>query len=104
MHEGIINSQGCVHVDDDCCGHTMPILLKNCSDFVVYFLQPTPACDMAYCAGHMVPCPLGLESDTGFTPCQCKCKNTNVFFCKNTKCSQIICMTATQKVNVFCNF
>jgi hypothetical protein len=76
MHEGIINSQGCVHVDDDCCGHTMPILLKNCSDFVVYFLQPTPACDMAYCAGHMVPCPLGLESDTGFTPCQCKCNNT----------------------------
>jgi len=72
MSEGIVNSQGCVHVDDDCCGHTMPILLKNCSAFVVYFLQPTPACDMAYCAGHMVPCPLGLESDTGFTPCQCE--------------------------------
>jgi hypothetical protein len=68
-----------VHVDDDCCGHTMPILLKNCSEFVVYFLQPTPACDMAYCAGHMVPCPLGLESDTGFTPCQCECKNTIIY-------------------------
>ncbi|CAB3381945.1 Hypothetical predicted protein [Cloeon dipterum] len=70
LDEGIVNSQGCVHVDDDCCGHSMPILLKNCTDFIVYFLQPTPACDMAYCAGHMVPCPLGLESDTGFTPCQ----------------------------------
>ena len=35
-------------------------------------LVPTPACNMGYCVGEGVPCPKGLASTNGYTPCDCE--------------------------------
>lgn len=35
---------------DDCCAMKYPITVRNCSSFLIYQLQPTEACNMAYCA------------------------------------------------------
>lgn len=71
VEEGIVKATACVSVQGKCCTTQIPILVKNCSDFTVYHLQPTPACPSAYCAGYEVTCPAGLASDTGYTPCHC---------------------------------
>ncbi|XP_046406529.1 von Willebrand factor D and EGF domain-containing protein-like isoform X2 [Ischnura elegans] len=99
--EGIVNSIGCGHVGDDCCKVQLPILLKNCSTSVVYFLQPTPTCHMAYCAGYMVPCPRGLVSNTGFTPCQFEVELVGVKVVSNLNSEdhpQIHCIAFLEKV------
>ena len=73
MAEGAVEVVGCVNRDLECCVAEIDLAVKNCSaGFVVYRLEPTPGCDMGYCAGQGLPCPKGLASDTGFTPCECK--------------------------------
>lgn len=37
-------------VDYDCCAMKYPIIVRNCSSYLIYQLQPTQACNMAYCA------------------------------------------------------
>ena len=34
----------------DCCLFTLPVQIKQCNGFRVYFLGPTQACDIAYCS------------------------------------------------------
>lgn len=34
----------------DCCLFTLPVKVKNCQGFRVYYLGPTQACDIAYCS------------------------------------------------------
>ena len=34
----------------DCCLFTLPVKMKQCSGFKVYYLGPTQACDIAYCS------------------------------------------------------
>ena len=46
-----------------CCGWQATIQVMWCDDpvlpFYIYQLEPLPGCDMGYCAGDDVPCPLG---------------------------------------------
>ena len=72
ISEGTVSATGCITRDRECCFGELPLLVRNCSSFVVYRLQPTPACNMGYCVGEGVPCPSGLASETGYTPCDCE--------------------------------
>ncbi|XP_025079838.1 von Willebrand factor D and EGF domain-containing protein-like [Pomacea canaliculata] len=55
--EGIVARKACANFEtggeqsNPCCEHSVQIAVKNCGDFFVYYLQPTPACPVAYCAG-----------------------------------------------------
>ena len=69
---GSIDATGCITRDRECCIAELPIRVRNCSDFVVYRLEPTPGCNMGYCVGDGVPCPTGLNSESGYTPCECE--------------------------------
>ena len=94
VREGIVSSVACINQDRECCVGELDIAVRNCtvlhctvlyctvlycivqvrncSSFVVYRLAPTPACNMGYCVGEGVPCPAGLASTNGYTPCDCK--------------------------------
>ena len=52
----------------DCCTYSHDIQVKNCTDFLVYKLQPVVHCNQAYCFGTELPCPVGQTSDNGFSP------------------------------------
>ncbi|PVD31844.1 hypothetical protein C0Q70_07263 [Pomacea canaliculata] len=72
--DGIQTRQACANImtggapKTPCCGQSINIGVKNCGRFFVYYLHPTPACPMAYCAGKDQPCPAGKWSPTGFPP------------------------------------
>lgn len=70
--QGIVSSTACINQDRECCVGELDIAVRNCSQFVVYKLRPTPACNMGYCVGEGVPCPSGLASANGYTPCDCE--------------------------------
>lgn len=44
------NDDDAVSEYDDCCAMKYPIVVRNCSSYFIYQLQPTEACNMAYCA------------------------------------------------------
>ena len=71
VRDGIVAATGCINQGRECCIAELPLQVKNCSSFVVYDLVPTPKCNMGYCAGDGLPCPEGMTSSTGFTPCTC---------------------------------
>ena len=73
--QGVVTTTACINQDRECCVGELDISVRNCSSFVVYKLKPTPACTggaMGYCVGEGVPCPSGLASSNGYTPCDCK--------------------------------
>ena len=80
--DGIVSATGCINNGRECCVSELPIQVRNCSSsqgvgsrgdgIVVYHLGPTPECNMGYCAGEGLPCPNGLTSKNGYTPCNCK--------------------------------
>ena len=72
VHEGVVRTTACINQDRECCVGELDISVRNCSSFVVYKLKPTPGCNMGYCVGEGVPCPSGLASSNGYTPCDCK--------------------------------
>ncbi|XP_025079581.1 von Willebrand factor D and EGF domain-containing protein-like isoform X1 [Pomacea canaliculata] len=77
VSDGIQTRRACANLqtggtsNSPCCGQAVNIGVKNCGGFYVYYLHPTPACPMAYCAGKDAPCPAGKWSPTGFPP-NCK--------------------------------
>ncbi|XP_076454436.1 von Willebrand factor D and EGF domain-containing protein-like [Babylonia areolata] len=38
-----------------CCDHSIPIGVKNCGAFYVYYLHPVPSCPVAYCSESDLP-------------------------------------------------
>ena len=72
MSAGSVDATGCITRDRECCIAELPIRVRNCTNFVVYRLEPTPGCNMGYCVGDGVPCPVGLTSESGYTPCDCE--------------------------------
>ncbi|XP_077997886.1 von Willebrand factor D and EGF domain-containing protein-like, partial [Glandiceps talaboti] len=54
-----------------CCILKLGIRVKNCGDYLVYFLRPPQVCHMAYCAEESrVPCGPEEYSVDGFQPCR----------------------------------
>ncbi|XP_023932996.1 von Willebrand factor D and EGF domain-containing protein-like [Lingula anatina] len=45
----MITLEACVGSPDSCCESLLPVQIKNCTDFTVYYLSPTVACPQAYC-------------------------------------------------------
>ncbi|PVD18254.1 hypothetical protein C0Q70_20803 [Pomacea canaliculata] len=77
VNDGIQTRRACANFQSGgasytpCCGQAVKIGVKNCEGFFIYYLHPTPACPMAYCAGKDSPCPAGKWSPTGLPP-DCK--------------------------------
>ena len=72
VDQGIVATTACINQDRECCIGELDIAVRNCSTFVAYRLMATPGCNMGYCVGEGVPCPEGLASSNGYTPCDCK--------------------------------
>ena len=52
VSDGIVTRQACSNIGlGSCCDSSLQIGVKNCVSFFVYYLYPTSACPMAYCAG-----------------------------------------------------
>ncbi|XP_052084362.1 uncharacterized protein LOC127721632 [Mytilus californianus] len=64
----IVNRTAYEVLDDRCVNEEYPIRIKNCTLYLVYYLQPTKGCDTAYCFGAELPCPDGQLSQTGYSP------------------------------------
>ena len=48
--EGAVPRKVCLPKDEhDCCSWESYIRVRNCSDYYVYELTPTPACALRYC-------------------------------------------------------
>ncbi|XP_056012796.1 von Willebrand factor D and EGF domain-containing protein-like isoform X1 [Ostrea edulis] len=61
--DGIVHRKACSNIygssSHTCCDFSLDIQVKNCGSFYVYYLQPVPACAMAYCAGNKKVCDVG---------------------------------------------
>ncbi|CAH1239233.1 MALRD1 [Branchiostoma lanceolatum] len=73
--DAIVNRTACANLGfgPHCCTFSWDIRVKRCSDaqglFYVYWLEPTPSCPMAYCAGDLPLCPEGEVYDTFHSHC-----------------------------------
>ncbi|XP_070213298.1 von Willebrand factor D and EGF domain-containing protein-like [Littorina saxatilis] len=52
--DGIVNCTTCSVTNNangggSCCGQEVTILVRNCGNFVLYYLYSTPSCPLAYC-------------------------------------------------------
>ena len=74
----------------DCCLFTLPVKVKQCKGFRVYYLGPTQACDIAYCSA-----PILTDGifETGAYGVPSKSQNPTILGQggpSNTQCSNII--------------
>jgi len=88
VHQGIVATTACINQDRECCIGELDIAVRNCSSFVAYRLKPTPGCNMGYCVGEGVPCPEGLASSNGYTPCDFTVKMEKVVLTQGTNALQ----------------
>jgi len=88
VHQGIVATTACINQDRECCIGELDIAVRNCSSFVTYRLAPTPGCNMGYCVGEGVPCPEGLASSNGYTPCDFTVKMEKVVLTQGTNALQ----------------
>ncbi|KAL5014705.1 hypothetical protein ScPMuIL_008975 [Solemya velum] len=49
--EGIVEREACMTYFDNCCADTIPIKMKHCSTFLVYWLDTADSCPLMYCFG-----------------------------------------------------
>ena len=54
--DGIVQRQLCANLGttDTCCETSLNIDVKNCGNYYVYNLYPTPFCPAAHCTGKVV--------------------------------------------------
>ncbi|XP_013415296.1 uromodulin [Lingula anatina] len=45
----MVSLEACVGSPDSCCESLLPVQIKNCTLFTVYYLSPTLACPQSYC-------------------------------------------------------
>ena len=50
--DGIVETNVCFHWASDCCHWSLTIKVRNCGDFFVYQLSPTPYCSLRYCGNN----------------------------------------------------
>lgn len=71
LGEGTVDRTACVAGLTRSCESMIPIKIRNCSTYNVYYLRKTPILASGYCFGEQVKCPDGQGSENGFTPgCQ----------------------------------
>lgn len=69
--EDTVDRTACVVGLTRSCESTIPIKIRNCGTYNVYYLRKTPNLASGYCFGEQVRCPYGQGSENGFTPgCQ----------------------------------
>ncbi|XP_023932995.1 latent-transforming growth factor beta-binding protein 2-like [Lingula anatina] len=68
----MVSLEACVGSPDSCCESLLPVQIKNCTDFTVYYLSPTVACPQAYCfevppciGCNIKACPVGYVDKDG---------------------------------------
>ena len=47
--QGIVSRRVCFHWSSNCCQWSRNIRVRNCGAFYIYWLSPTPACNLRYC-------------------------------------------------------
>ncbi|XP_061187077.1 von Willebrand factor D and EGF domain-containing protein-like [Saccostrea echinata] len=68
--DGEVERTACIVGFMNTCEKTLTIMVKNCRDYRVYHLVPSPQASTGYCIGEEYLCPAGQTSLTFFTPCQ----------------------------------
>ncbi|XP_078353452.1 uncharacterized protein LOC144638135 [Oculina patagonica] len=63
VEELVVTREVCYHSEDDCCKFKNDIEVRNCGDFYVYKLRPTPSCQSRYCGNKDIE--LGDECQSG---------------------------------------
>ena len=48
--EGNVSLDACFHWQTDCCEYRVPVKVRNCGLFYVYYLKKPPLCELRYCA------------------------------------------------------
>ncbi|KAK6194430.1 hypothetical protein SNE40_000064 [Patella caerulea] len=56
IQDGVVNRTVCVGSFKSCCHHAYPVRIKNCTDYMVYYLERAHGCMERYCFGDSATC------------------------------------------------